>query len=149
MGKRIFSSVLLWSIVVAVMWFFRNDGVVLLATLVSVLTLREFFQLMRACGYTPFDKLGAFCGGLITLAPWIDAHYHWHTHLFIAFATIAFAIRLLGERTPETRLESLCSTLFGLVYVSLMLQYFVRIVTPLSGDTISAQGRLLLCLWLI
>ncbi len=131
------------------MWFFRNDGVVLLATLVSVLTLREFYHLMRACGYTPFDKLGALGGGLITLAPWLEARLHWHTHLFLAFAVVVFATRLLGERTPENRVESLCSTLFGLVYVSLMLQYFVRIVTPLPGDAISAPGRLWLCLWLI
>lgn len=149
MGQRVFSSVLLWSIVIAVMWFLRNDGVVLLATLVSVLTLREFYALMRACGYTPFDKLGTLCGGLITVAPWIEARLPWHTHLFLPFAVVAFAIRLLGERTPENRVASLCSTLFGLVYVSLMLQYFVRIVTPLPGDAISPAGRLWLCLWLV
>jgi phosphatidate cytidylyltransferase len=148
-GQRVFSSILLWSIVIAVMWFLRNDGVVLLATLVSVLTVREFFQLMRASGYTPFDKLGALCGGLITLAPWIEARWHWPAHLFLAVSLVIFAVRLLGERTPENRVESLCSTLFGLFYVAFMLQYFVRIVTPLPGDTVSAQGRLFLCLWLI
>jgi phosphatidate cytidylyltransferase len=36
-----------------------------------------------------------------------------------------------------------------LVYVGLLLQYLVRILTPLPADTISADGRLLLCLWLI
>ena len=31
MGKRVFSSTLLWSIVIATLWFLRADGVVLLA----------------------------------------------------------------------------------------------------------------------
>jgi phosphatidate cytidylyltransferase len=62
---------------------------------------------------------------------------------------IVFAIRLLGERTLETRVESFASTLFGLVYVSVMLQYLVAIITPVPGDTVSPDGRLLLCLWLV
>ena len=149
MGKRVFSSTLLWSIVVATMWFFRNNGVIVMAVLVSMLTVREFYVLMRGCGYTPFDKLGTLCGGLITLGPWIEQHCHVPTHLLLAFAVIIFSIRLLGERTPENRLESLSSTLFGLLYVSLLLQYFIRILLPQPGDAISANGRLLFCLWVI
>jgi phosphatidate cytidylyltransferase len=30
-----------------------------------------------------------------------------------------------------------------------MLQYLVAIITPLPGDTVSPDGRLLLCLWLV
>ncbi|MDB6128738.1 MAG: phosphatidate cytidylyltransferase, partial [Verrucomicrobia bacterium] len=41
------------------------------------------------------------------------------------------------------------STVFGLVYVALMLQYLVRVLTPLPDDTITPTGRLILCLWLI
>ncbi len=149
MGKRVFSSTLLWSIVVATLWFGRNNGVIVLCLIVSMLTLREFYVLMRGCGYTPFDKLGTVCGGLITLAPWFELRFGFPTHLVIALATIVFGIRLLGERTPENRVESLCSTLFGLVYVSLLLQYYVRIALPVSNDSISPVGRLVLCLWVI
>jgi len=60
-----------------------------------------------------------------------------------------FSIRILGERPADKRVEALASTLFGLVYVALLLQYLVRIVTPLPGDTLSPNGRLLLCVWLI
>ncbi len=149
MGKRVFSSTLLWSIVVATMWFFRNTGAIVLGILVSMLTLREFYRLMRGCGYTPFDKLGTLCGGLITLAPWFELRFNIPTHLLLALAAVVFSIRLLGERTPENRVESLCSTLFGLVYVSLLLQYFVRILLPIPNDPVSPAGRLVLCLWLV
>jgi phosphatidate cytidylyltransferase len=149
MAKRIFSSVALWTIVGAALWFFRTRGALVLIALISVLTLREFYQLMRAAGYAPFDKLGLLFGGLITIAPWTEARFGWHGHLLLALGTVVFAVRLLGERTPENRVESLATTLLGLVYVSLLLQYFVRIVLPLPGDAVSADGRLLLCFWLV
>lgn len=149
MGKRIFSTILLWTIVGLVLWFFRTNGAIVLSVLISVLTLREFYQLMHASGYDPFDKFGMVFGGLITLAPWLQAKLGWPTELLLPLAVIVFAVRLLGERTPETRVESLASTLFGLVYVAAMLQYLVAIVTPVPADTISANGRLLLALWLV
>ncbi|HUR58321.1 MAG TPA: phosphatidate cytidylyltransferase [Opitutaceae bacterium] len=149
MGKRIFSSTLLWSIVAATLWFLRANGVVFLTVLVSILTLREFFILMRASGFTPFDKTGMAVGGIITLWPLLEPRLGVPTYHLIALGTGLFSIRLLGERTPENRMESLCSTLFGLVYVAFMLSYFPRIVVPLPGDSITPTGRLLLCLWLI
>jgi phosphatidate cytidylyltransferase len=149
MAKRIFSTVLLWTIVGLAVWFFRTNGALVLIVAISVLTLREFYQLMHASGYDPFDKLGMLFGGLITLGPWLQAQLGWPTALLLPLAVIVFAVRLLGERTPETRVESLASTLFGLVYVSVMLQYLVAIIIPVPGDTISSEGRLLLCLWLV
>jgi phosphatidate cytidylyltransferase len=149
MAKRIFSTVLLWTIVGLAIWFFRTHGALVLIVAISVLTLREFYQLMHASGYDPFDKLGMLFGGCITLGPWLQMQFGWPTALFLPLAVIVFAVRLLGERTPETRVESLASTLFGLVYVSVMLQYLVAIIIPVPGDTISPEGRLLLCLWLV
>ncbi len=149
MGKRIFSTVLLWAIVGSSLWFFRTHGALVLVALISVFTLREFYQLLHAAGYDPFDKLGMFFGGLITLGPWIQTHVSWSTQLFLPFAVVVFAVRLLGERTPESRVESLAFTLVGLVYVGTMLSYVTAIVTPLPGDTVGADGRLLLGLWLV
>lgn len=149
MGKRIVSTVLLWTIVGLAVWFFRTPGALVLITVVSIFTLREFYQLMHASGYDPFDKFGIVFGGLITLSPWLQPKLDWPLALLLPLGVIVFAFRLLRERTPETRVESLASTLFGLVYVAVMLQYLVAIITPLSGDTVSPDGRLLLCLWLV
>ena len=149
MGKRIFSTVSLWLIVGLAIWFFRTNGALVLIVAISVFTLREFYQLMHASGYDPFDKLGMIFGALITMAPWLQLQFPLPTGLLLPLAVVVFAVRLLGERTPETRVESLASTLFGLVYVALMLQYLVAIVTPVPGDTVSPDGRLLLCLWVV
>lgn len=149
MGKRIFSTVLLWTILGVALWFFRTNGALVLITLISIFTLREFYQLMHASGYDPFDRFGMVFGGLITLGPWLHVQFGWPSALFLPLGVIVFAVRLLGERTPETRVESLASTLFGIVYVAVMLRYLVAIITPVPGDTVSATGRLLLCLWLV
>ncbi len=149
MGKRIVSTVLLWSLVGAVIWFFRTPGALVLVTLISVLTLREFYALMRGAGYDPFDKFGMVIGAALTLAPWLRADFGFEPGVLLPLAVVVFAIRLLGERTPETRVEALASSVFGVVYVPLMLSYMVAIITPLPGDTITPNGRLLLALWLV
>jgi len=149
MGKRILSTILLWSIVGAVIWFFRTPGALVLITVISVLTLREFYGMMHGAGYDPFDKFGLVMGAAITLAPWLRATLGWEPSVLLPLAVVVFAIRLLGERTPETRVEALASSVFGIVYVSLMLSYMVAIITPLPGDQVSPNGRLLLALWLV
>ncbi len=149
MGQRLFSTLLLWAIVGTTVGYFRTEGALVLITLLSVLTLREFYQLMHASGYDPFDKFGIALGGFITLGPWLQIQFGWSSALLLPLGVIVFAIRLLGERTPENRVESLSSTLLGLAYVPVMLAYLVAIVTPVPSDTISSSGRLLLCLWLI
>ena len=149
MRQRIFSTVVLWLIIFGTLALFRTSGALFLVAVISVLTLREFYQLMAAAGWAPFAGLGMFFGALITLAPFIEARLGAPAHPLLALATVVFAIRIVAERPPEKRVEALASTVFGLVYVALLLQYLVRILTPLPADTISADGRLLLCLWLI
>ena len=149
MAKRISSTILLWLVVFAVLWFLRTAGAVAAIVVLSVLTLREFYMMMAASGDAPFAKLGMFFGGLITLAPWAEVRYGLPSHPLIALATLVFSIRMLSERTPEKRIDALASTLFGLVYVSLLLQYLVRIATPVPGDPLTADARLVLVLWVV
>ncbi|HWL16260.1 MAG TPA: phosphatidate cytidylyltransferase [Opitutus sp.] len=149
MAKRILSTFLLWAIVVGSLVIFRTEGAIALITLISVLTLREFFKLMQGVGLVPFDKLGMTFGGLITLAPFLEAKWQLPASHLLAAAVIVFSVRILGEREPQNRVEALAATLFGLVYVALMLQYLVRIVLPLPGDAIGETGRLLLFVWLV
>lgn len=149
MVKRTLSTVALWTIVGLALWNFRTHGALVLIAIISALTLREFYRLMQAIGYRPFEKLGILFGTLITLSPWFEEQFHWPAHPLLALATVVFSVRLLGERTPENRVESLASTIFGLVYVALLMEYVTRIVTPLRGDTITPDGRLLIALWVI
>jgi phosphatidate cytidylyltransferase len=148
-AKRITSTVVLWIVLLGVLWEFGSNGAVAVIVAISVLTLRELYRLMGAAGNAPFSGLGMLFGGLITLSPWTEARLGIPAHPLLALATLVFSIRILCERAPEKRVETLTSTLFGIVYVSLLLQYLVRIVTPLQQDTIPPAGRLVLCLWVV
>ena len=149
MVQRILSTVLLWALLGGSLWFFRTPGALVIITLISALTLREFYQLMRGAGYDPFDKFGVGVGVLVTLAPWLEARLGWPMGMVLPLAVVVCAVRLLGERTPETRVEALATTLFGLVYVSLMLSFLVAILVPRPGEAVGADARLLLALWLV
>ncbi len=149
MEKRILSTVALWLVLLAALWIFRTNAAIVAIVAVSVLTLREFYRLMAAAGSEPFQKLGMLFGALITLAPWTQAQFGLPAHPLLAMATVVFAVRVLSERAPEKRVEALSSTLFGLVYVSLLLQYLVRIATPVAMDSVQPEGRLILCLWVV
>lgn len=148
MAKRIFSTVLLWFIILATMWFFQARGGIVLMLLVSVFTLREFYQMVGRMGHAPFARLGLLFGAAITLAPVLSAEVHplLTGENLLMLAAVAFAVRIVGERRPENRVESLGWTLFGLIYVPFMLQFLVRI---LLIDAPLAHSGLALALWLI
>jgi phosphatidate cytidylyltransferase len=148
-AKRIFSTITLWLVLFGVLWWFRTAGALVLIVAISVLTLREFYRLMAAAGDAPFSGLALLFGGLITLAPWTEVRYGIPAAPLVVLATLVFTVRMFLERPPEKRIEALSSTLLGLVYVSLMLQYFVRLVTPVPGETLAPAGRLILCLWIV
>ncbi len=147
MAKRIFSTVLLWLIIFATMYFFQARGGIVLIVLVGTLTLREFYQMVGRMGHKPFARLGMLIGAAIMLAPVLELRCAYVSPAnLLAIAAIAFAIRIVGERSPENRVESLGWTLFGLVYVPFMLQFLVRI---LLIDTPHIHTGLALTLWLI
>ncbi len=98
MAKRIASTVGLWLLIFAVLYFFRTGGAVAMIVAVSVLTLRELYRLMAAAGNAPFSGLGMAFGALITLAPWTEARFGLPAHPLLAMATIVFVIRVLLRR---------------------------------------------------
>ena len=83
---------------------------------------------------------------LITISPWLQQQHGLAAEHLLALAVVIFAFRIIGERTTETRVEALASTVFGLVYVAFMLQYLVQIVifNPYAPE----QG-LILFIWLV
>lgn len=148
MAKRIFSTIALWLIILATMYLFQARGGIALLVVVSVLTLREFYQMIARMGHAPFARLGLLFGAAITVAPVLSASAHplLTAENLLAVAAVVFAVRIVGERNPENRVESLAWTLAGLVYVPFMLQFLVRV---LLIDAPREHSGLVLALWLI
>ncbi len=149
MTKRVTSTFFLWAIVLGGLWFFRTGGAVAIIAILSALTLVELYRLLASAGWAPFAKLGTAFATLIVAAPWLQARFGWRAELLPGLAAVVFSVRALGERPPDKRVESLLSTLFGVAYVGMLLQFLVRIVTPMPGDAVSPGVRLVLCLWVV
>jgi phosphatidate cytidylyltransferase len=125
--------------------FLGATGGVWLATLIAVLTLREFYAMVKRMGLDPFDRFGMVLGAAMMLAPLYLEKYVGAAEL-LALAVIVFSVRILGEREPQTRVETLAWSLFGVIYVPFMLQFLVRILILESPH---ARTGLVLGLWLI
>jgi len=143
--KRILSTLALWTIVLVSLRYFGAPGAVWLVGLIAVLTLREFYVMVARTGVDPFDRLGMTLGGCITVGPLYLEPYV-NTSTWLALAVIVFSVRILGEREPHNRVETLGWSLFGLLYVPFMLHFIVRIILI---DTPHPRTGLVLGLWLI
>ncbi len=150
MTQRTISTIILWTLVLGCVRWLGAPGSVWLVTVVSALTQHEFYQMLRRMGLVPFNRLGLFLGALITLAPWAAAN-HWlpaaiTPELLLGLAVAAFSVRILGEREPQNRVETLAWTMFGLIYIPFMLQFLVRIILFSSPHP---RTGLVMTIWLI
>ncbi|HRE81038.1 MAG TPA: phosphatidate cytidylyltransferase [Opitutaceae bacterium] len=145
MLKRILSTFSLWAIVLLALRFFGSEGAIWMITLIGILTLREFYTMVARTGVDPFDKFGMILGAAITLGPLYFDQYV-STPELLALAVIVFSVRILGEREPENRIETLAWSLFGVIYVPFMLHYIARITLIESPHTLTG---LFMALWLI
>jgi len=145
-ASRIFSTLLLWAAVAGCVIFLGSTGAVWLISLIAVLTLWEFFKLIRRLGIEPFDRVGMAAGAMLCLGPLYLEPFGIGTGPLLALAAIVFAVRILGERSAHKRLDTLAWTLFGVVYIPFMLSFLVR--TVLIDDPVAGTG-LLLAVWII
>jgi len=146
MGSRILSTVILWVIVAGCVLFLGPTGGVWLVTIVAVLTLREFYALIRHLDIDPFDRFGMTIGAVLCLGPLYLAPHGVPVKAVLALAVIVFAIRILGERKAHERLDTLAWTAFGVIYIPFMLQFLSQVMLI---DTPLPKTGLLLSVWLI
>ncbi|HUG09604.1 MAG TPA: phosphatidate cytidylyltransferase [Opitutaceae bacterium] len=158
MIKRVISTVVLWSGLVGLIWFFGPQAAVWAIALIGVLAQHEFYAILSKRGMQPFNKLGVTLGACMLLGPYyigtmlMDGSQPGRTSVFLAINTGILAaaillccVRILNEREPQHRVEALLATVFGLVLIPFLLQFFVCIFF-LGRDV---ESGLLLAVWLL
>jgi phosphatidate cytidylyltransferase len=143
--QRILSTVLLWVVAIATIHYFGAPGGVWLITLLACATQFEFYRMLKRTGLDPFDRLGLMVGAILVLAPYYLEDRSIQTTDVLAGAVVLFALRILGEREPHNRMETLAATLFGVLYVPFMLQFLVRTIGLYDDKYVG----LALGLWLV
>ena len=151
MGKRILSTLILWTITVVCFFVIGPDAAVWLLACLSVGTQYEFYGLLEHMGRHPFKKFGVSLGLIIILAPYYanklsDSPVAGGIQSgIIAVTIVACCVRIFRERKVDQRVETLSATLLGIIYVPFMLNYLVRLI-ELPGDP---EKGLMLVVWLI
>jgi len=157
-GKRIFSTVVLWGFLLGSLYLFGSHAAVAIVTLLAALTLYEFYGLTEKMGAKPFRWMGIGLSVVMTAGPYLslalvgdDPHGYAAIgapvfSVALLFAALLFCcVRVLGERDGTNRVETIAATLIGLVYVPFTLQFLVLI---LMFDATSTEN-LILALWVI
>ncbi len=150
MTKRFISTLILWAITVVCFFVIGPDAAVWFLAVLSLASQYEFYELLEKMGRRPFKKFGVFLGTIMVLAPYYankmadDQAYRTQSAI-IAVTIVACCLRILREREVDERIESLGSTLLGLIYVPFMLTFLVRMI---ELPEIPEQG-LMLVVWLV
>ena len=152
MFKRIASTVILWAVIIGSLYAFGAHAAVVMATLLGVLTLHEFYTLVAKMGARPFHYMGLAIAALMLAGPYYIA---WFTNEPEVAANLAAGllvaglllscIRVLRERDPSNRVETIGATIGGLIYIPYLLHFLVRILMREADST----ENLTLCVWVV
>ena len=150
MARRIVSTILLWSLVAATMYYFQRNGVVIVLALFSAAALNELYVMLEKLGPRPFRHLGVGLGFLLMTVPYFVREYagmeekEGMESALIAITIVAACLRVMAERKGGNRLETLIATVFGVVYLPYMLFFIVRIMWLADG-----VPGMMLVVWLL
>jgi phosphatidate cytidylyltransferase len=95
-----------------------------LADLIILLGLREFYVLMRAKGYEPFEVLGYFCALAISWYAWREGV---GVPLILTGSLLVIMVRELFRQDMSRSLGHIAVTIFGIMYVGWMGSHLVML----------------------
>ena len=134
------------------LWFFGPHAAVVMITILAALTLYEFYGMTEKMGARPFRWMGILFSVLMVAGSYYAGFFLEVSDLsdilvtgLLVLAVVVSCIRVLGERDPTNRIETVAATVLGLLYVPFLLQFFVRI---LMRDSDSGDN-LTLCIWVV
>lgn len=152
MLKRILSTVGLWAIIGVSLYRFGAHAAVVLATLLGVLTLHEFYTLVAKMGTRPFRVMGLALAAIMIAGPFYIGLFSDEPEVSSSLAAgvliaglLISCIRVLGERDTTNRVETIAATVGGLLYIPYLLHFLVRILMREADST----ENLWLCVWVV
>ncbi len=95
-----------------------------LTNLIIFLGLREFYVLMKAKGYQPFETLGYFCALAISWYAWKQGVV---IPLIMTVSLLLIMIRELFRRDMSQSLAHIAVTVFGIMYVGWLGSHLVML----------------------
>lgn len=140
--RRLFSFVLLWTIILAAL-FSGNKAVsdtvfLMVLLLLAGLGMKEFYGMVERAGVFCFDKLGIVAGMLLILATFAfisgrGEHFAQPSRVndfescFVIFFVLGLCLRQFVSKTSTKGILAISTTLLGLMYVPWLLNFIQKI----------------------
>ena len=147
---RSFSTILLWGLVALVVYSLKETGAMWVLNLCATLTLFEVYTILGRLGYAANRLSGLITGGCL-----IPISYYFEGFgvdvLAIGALFTSAACVLFPQAQRGMYIKRLMPTFFGLLFVSFLLQYFVRVLQiggSENGDCFMGFG-LFFALWIV
>ena len=147
---RTLSTILLWSLVGGVVYSLKEAGAMWILNLCATLTLFEIYTILGRLGYAANRVSGLVTGGCM-----IPVSFYFEGSGMDVLAVGALlgssACVLFPQAQRGMYIKRLLPTFFGLLFVTFLLSYFVRIIQ--FADVPSENGTLgfglFFCLWVV
>ena len=150
--RRLFSSVLLWSMVIGALFtekLFSDVIFIVVMLLIAGFGLQEFYELCEKRNLVSFRVWGmiAACGMMISTWVYLSGHFvstrspaqanSFETSILIIFV-LGLCVRQFVSKSNTMGIVAISTTLFGLMYVPWLLNFFQKInyypfANPKSG----------------
>ena len=124
---RSFSTILLWGLVALVVYSLKETGAMWILNLCATLTLFEVYTILGRLGYAANRLSGLVTGGCLIPVSYYFEGYGVDVLAIGALFTSAACV-LFPQAQRGMYIKRLMPTFFGLLFVSFLLQYFVRIL---------------------
>jgi phosphatidate cytidylyltransferase len=147
---RTLSTILLWSLIGGVVYSLKEVGAMWILNLCATLTLFEIYTILGRLGYAANRMSGLITGGCM-----IPISFYFEGSgidvLAIGALFTCSACVLFPQAQRGMYIKRLMPTFFGLLFVTFLLHYFVRIMH--FSDVTSEEGTLgfglFFCLWVV
>jgi phosphatidate cytidylyltransferase len=145
MKGRVFSTILLWTIVAIIAVFLGARGAIGLAVVAAFLTQREIYKMFEGRGHNPMSVAGLAVGVAISLSPALGDN-----NLLSAPSLIVPAIVILGMAAILCRpcgeiTATFSSTIMGLILGPCLLSYVCLTIYHYGAG----REGLLMALWVV
>ncbi|MDR0418404.1 MAG: phosphatidate cytidylyltransferase [Puniceicoccales bacterium] len=151
MKKRIFSTIILCTLVALAFGIMGILGGILLLALCSALAQWELYQLMEKIDWKPYKKSATTLGTIVLLKSFFSREGFFDFNYILSMLVITvtiFAFFLILTGKPEHLKSAFLPTIFGFIYIPIMFSISVSFIPKflLIGE---ANLPLLLILWII
>jgi phosphatidate cytidylyltransferase len=131
---RLFSSIVLWGIMLAVIFWLPPTGLYLFMNIVIARAVWEFYGICEAKGLKAFKIWGVIGAVALISGSWFifgSPNFTERSYDFDIFILLVFAIGVFIRQFPQKLnpqgIETMAVTLFGLIYVAWLCNFVTRI----------------------